>query len=53
MKSEHAKETFSVFGAHFPDEKREPVKTSIMSNVLKESAKWLAVDVATGGKLPR
>jgi hypothetical protein len=39
-----------VFGAHFPDEKGEPVKSSTMSDVLKDSAKWLTVDVSSGGK---
>ena len=29
-------ETLAVFGAHFTDEKGEPVKTSTMSGVLKE-----------------
>ena len=41
------KKTLSVFGAHFPDETREPVNTPTTSDVLKESAKWFAVDVAT------
>ena len=49
---QHAKETLAVFGAHFPDEKGEPIKTSTLSDVLKESAKWLAVDIAAGGKFP-
>jgi hypothetical protein len=35
----HLKESLAVFGAHFPDKKREPVKTSTMSDVLKDSAK--------------
>ena len=50
LEPQHTKESLSVFGAHYPDERGEPVKTSTMSDVLKESAKWLAVDVATGGK---
>ena len=41
-----------VSGARFPNEKGEPVKTSTMSDVSKECAKWLAVDVAMGGKFP-
>jgi hypothetical protein len=46
----HLKELLAVFGAHFPDEKGEPVKTSTMSDVLKDSAKLLTVDVSSGGK---
>ena len=42
LEHQHAKESLSVFGAHFTDERGEPVKASTMSDVLKESAKWLA-----------
>jgi hypothetical protein len=44
----HLNESLAVFEAHFLDEKGEPVKTSTMSDVLKDSAKWLAVDVSSG-----
>ena len=40
---QHSKETLAVFETHFTDEKGEPVKTSTMPDVLKESAKWLDV----------
>jgi hypothetical protein len=46
----HLEELLAVFGAHF-HEKGEPVKTSAMSDVLKDSAGWLTVDVSSGGKL--
>ena len=35
LEPRHAKEALSVFGAHFPDGKGEPVKTSTVSDVLK------------------
>jgi hypothetical protein len=47
----HLKESLAVFGAHFPDKKGEPVKTPTKSDVLKDSAKWLTVDLSSGGKL--
>jgi hypothetical protein len=34
----HLKESLAVFGAHFSDEKGEPVKSSTMSDVLKGGA---------------
>jgi hypothetical protein len=46
----HLKESLATFGAHFPDEKGEPVKSSTMSDVIRDSAKWLTVDVSSGGK---
>ena len=52
LEPQHTKETLFVFGAHFPDEKGEPVKTSTMIDVLNDSARWLAVGVAIGGKFP-
>jgi hypothetical protein len=33
------KELLAVFGAHFPDEEGRAVKTSTMSDVLKDFAK--------------
>jgi len=35
--SKHLKESLAVFGTHFPDEKGEPVKSSTISDVLKEA----------------
>jgi len=46
----HQKESLTVFGAHFPDESGGPVKSSTMFGVLKDSARWLTVDVSSGGK---
>ena len=39
------REALAVYGAHFTGEKGEPVKTSTMSDLLKKSAKWPAMDV--------
>ena len=46
----HLKESLAVSRAHFPDEKGESVKSFTISDTLKDSAKWLAVDVSSGGK---
>jgi len=45
----HLKESLAAFGAHFPYEKGKPIKSSTMSNVLKDPAKWLTVNVSSGG----
>ena len=50
---QHAKEALAVYGAHFTGEKGEPVKTSTMSDVLEESAKWLAVDLQRARRMIR
>jgi len=42
--------SLAAFGAHFPDKKGKPVESSTMSDVLKDSAKWLPVDVSSGRK---
>jgi hypothetical protein len=46
----HLKESLGVCGAHFHGEKGQSVKSSTISDVLKDSAKWLSVDVSSGGK---
>jgi hypothetical protein len=45
----HLKESLAAFGTHFPDANGDPVKSSTMSDVLKDSAKWLAVNVSSSG----
>ena len=47
----HLKESLAVFVTPLPDEKGEPVKSSTLFDALTDSAKWLAVDVSSGGKL--
>ena len=49
LEPQHAMEILSIFGAHFPDERGEPVKISTMSGVFEGGAGWLAVGVAAGG----
>jgi hypothetical protein len=44
----HLKESLTLFGAHFPD---EPVKSSTMSDVFKDFAKWLAIEFSSDGIL--
>jgi hypothetical protein len=48
-RQEFPKETLAIFATRFPDSNGEPLKPSTLSDVLKDSTKWLAVDGSSTG----
>ena len=49
LEPQHAKQSLARFGYQFPDPDGKPLSNSTLSDILKESEKWLSMDLDDPG----